>query len=125
MGLKLKFLPERFAVCRLWPDAELPHWAMSGAFRSVTRTPNELSIVCEEALVPDAVTAEPGWRCLMVEGPLDFSLTGILLSIADPLARAGVSIFAVSTFNTDYVLVKESSISEAIRALTGSGHEIM
>ncbi len=124
VGLKLKFLPERYAVCRLWPDAELPGWAVGGSFYSVTRTPDELSIVCEEPLVPDAVTAERGWRCLMVEGPLDFSLTGILLSIAEPLAKARVAIFAVSTFNTDYVLVKESSVADAAKALAESGHQI-
>ncbi len=125
MGLKLRVMPGRFAVCRLWPDAPVPQWAMSGSFSSVSRTPEELSIVCDESLVPDAVTSERSWRCFMVEGPLDFGLTGILLTIAEPLARAGISIFAISTFNTDYVLVKEGSFAEAQRALSECGHLIL
>jgi hypothetical protein len=124
MGLTLKTMPERLAVCRLEPGSALPAWAMAGAFRSVSWTPEELSIVCEEALVPEEVKAERGWRALKVEGPLDFALTGILLAIAEPLARAGISLFAVSTFDTDYVLVQTASFPAACAVLSDCGHSI-
>lgn len=124
MRLKLRILPELLAICRLAPGSGLPEWAMSGSFRSACWTPDELSIVCEESLVPGEVRSERGWRGFMVEGPFDFGLTGILLRIAEPLARAGISIFAISTFDTDYFLVKDTSFSDATRALTECGHLI-
>lgn len=86
----------------------------------MTRTPTETSIVCEAP----PVEGEPGWRALMVEGPLDFSLTGILAGIAAPLAAAGISIFAISTFDTDYVLVKEARIDEATTVLRAAGYSV-
>jgi hypothetical protein len=124
MGLNLKIMPQCFAVCRLSPDAVLPRWALSGTFRSVSWTPDETSIVCEESAVPEEVKSERGWRCFMVEGPLDFGLTGILLMIAAPLAKARISIFAISTFDTDYVLVKDACFLEAKKVLVASGHSI-
>jgi uncharacterized protein len=124
MGLTLIARPEQFAICRLEPGSHFPAWAMAGAFRSATWTPEELSIVCEEARVPQDVKAERGWRALKVDGPLDFALTGILLAIAEPLARAEISLFAVSTFDTDYVLVKSDSFPQACRALSDYGHSI-
>jgi hypothetical protein len=124
MGLDLRLLSERYAVCRLPAQAALPGWAATGAFRSVTWTPDELSLVCEESTVPSDVTAERGWRALMVEGPLDFGLTGILLQLAEPLALAEISIFAVSTFDTDYVLVKEAFLEAAVRVLADVGHTV-
>ena len=111
-------------MCRLPPDAAIPAWAAGGTFSSITRTPDELSIVCEERLAPDDGKSEGGWRALQVAGPLDFALVGILAAIAAPLAEAGVSIFAVSTFDTDYVLVKESNLARAIDALRDAGHEV-
>jgi hypothetical protein len=122
--LNLQVIPDLLAVSRLAAGAELPPWAMSGPFRSVSWTPDELSIVCEESLVPQDVRSERGWRGFMVEGPLDFGLTGILLKIAEPLAKAGISIFAISTFDTDYVLVKEASFPDARKVLTECGHFI-
>ena len=124
MKLELKVMPGLFAVSRLPPDAELPAWAMSGFFRSVSWTRDELSILCEDSLVPRDVKSERGWRAFMIEGPLDFKLTGILLKVAEPLALAGISIFAISTFDTDYVLVKDKSFAEAKRALAACGHII-
>jgi hypothetical protein len=122
--LVLEILPYRLAVCRLAHDVPPPDWAQSSRFSSVTRTGDELSIVCEESTVPDSVRAERGWRSLKVQGPLDFSLTGILASIAAPLAEAGISVFAVATFDTDYVLVRDSSLAAAVSALRGAGHQI-
>lgn len=112
------------AICRLGPDNEIPNWAGSAAFTSVTRTRTELSIVCPEDAVPDGIARESGWRILQVEGPLDFALTGVLASIAGPLAEAFVSIFAISTFDTDYVLVRESDVDGAVEALRNAGHRV-
>ena len=104
-----------FAVARLDARAAIPAWASE--FFAVTRTADELSIVCPAESVPADVAAERGFRMLMVEGPLDFSLTGVMASIAGPLAAAGVSMFAISTYNTDYVLVREDRFADAVAAL--------
>ncbi len=122
--LTLQLLPGRLAVCRLDADAMLPNWASSGSFLSLTRSNAELSIVCPQEQVPDGVRAEPGWRCLRVEGPLDFSLTGVLASLADPLAAAGVGIFVVSTYDTDYLMVQERDLARGIDALERAGHAV-
>jgi len=115
----LHVLPGRFAVCRLAADAAVP-----ATFFSVTRTPDELSVVCAEELAPEGARCENGWRILQVAGPLDFSLTGVLAAIAAPLANAGVSIFALSTFDTDYVMVKEANLAKAVEALRAAGHRV-
>lgn len=101
----------------------MPEWA-AGSFTSVTRTPEELSVVCSQDAVPEAVTAERGWRCLVVAGPLDFALTGIAASLAAPLADAGISVFFVATFDTDYLLVKEDRLADATAALERAGHTL-
>jgi hypothetical protein len=120
--LTLVLLPETFAVCRLPADAPLPAWALAGPYFAITRTSDELSIVCVQAQVPSGVTCQPGWRCLQVAGPLDFALTGVLASLAQPLAAAGVSIFAISTYDTDYLLVPDRSLAAALAALRNAGH---
>ncbi len=124
MGLNLEIIPELLAISRLAPDADLPQWATKGSFHSVTQTREELSIVCEEGFVPSEIQAERGWRGFKIQGPLDFALTGILLRIAKPLAKAGIGLFAISTFDTDYVLVKEEKFSMARQALANDGHSI-
>lgn len=93
-------------------------------FCSITRTNEELSIVCAENVVPQEVKQVTGWRAFKVEGPLDFALTGILASIADPLAKAGISIFALSTYHTDYVLVQDAKAAEAVKVLQAAGHTV-
>jgi hypothetical protein len=120
----LKLLPEHLAICRLDGRDPVPEWAAASGFHSITRTADELSIVQAEARVPAQVRHEPGWRAFQVEGPLPFSATGILAAIAVPLAAAGISIFSVSTFDTDYVLVKDSDASPAAAALYASGHSV-
>ena len=120
--LSLSILPETFAICRLEPSAPTPAWAHSGPFLSVTRTPAELSVVCPDAAAPPGVAANRGWRAIAVAGTLDFGLTGVLASLASPLAAAGVSIFAVSTYDTDYVLVKDETLGRAVEALAAAGH---
>jgi hypothetical protein len=120
----LHLLPGQVAICRLAPDADIPTWAGGGPFSSITRTSDELSIVCAEGLAPEGVRCEDGWRAFQVAGPVEFSLTGVLAAIATPLAGAGVSIFVISTFDTDYVLVKEENLAKAVEALRAAGHRV-
>jgi hypothetical protein len=121
--MKLQILDNQFSVSRLDPQSVIPEWAFQGHFFSVTRTKNELSIVCEGILVPVGIKSETGWRILKVDGILDFNLTGILASITNPLAEAKISIFAISTFDTDYVLVKESDLEIAGKVLRSNGFQ--
>lgn len=95
---------------------------MTGEFFSITRTSDELSIVCLESNVDETVTCEKGWRCLKLHGPFAFSMVGVLSSVTAPLAHAGVSIFAISTYDTDYLLIKQESLEEAVSALGQAGH---
>lgn len=118
--LRMTTLDGRFAVCRLDADAPIPSWP-SGAFISITRTPDELSIVCDESSVPDDIRAERDWRALRVEGPIPFEVTGVAAGITAPLAAAGISVFLVATFDTDYLLVKAEAYERAVDALRGSG----
>ena len=120
--LTLTILPDRFAICRLSPDEEIPDFIFHTQFYSITRTDDELSIVLPEEKTPSTWKAEKGWRCLKVDGPLDFYLAGILSSFAAPLANVGISIFTVSTFDTDYILIKEEDLEGAKRALSTHGH---
>ncbi|HSL01710.1 MAG TPA: ACT domain-containing protein [Rubrobacteraceae bacterium] len=122
--LPLRVLGERLAVCRLEPDAEVPAWATVGEIFSVTRTPDELSVVCPEEVVPPGTTSEGGWRALEVEGTLDFSLVGVLASLTVPLAEGGISMFAISTYRTDYLLVREAALDLAVAALRERGHRV-
>jgi uncharacterized protein len=122
--LTLAFLPEPLAICRLGPDDPLPVWATSAPFWSATRTLEELSIVVPDAVVPAAVRASRGWRAIRFAGPLPLDQTGILASVTGPLAAAKVSVFAVGTYDTDYVLVPFEQRREAIAALERAGHRI-
>jgi hypothetical protein len=121
----LDLLAGSYAICRLSADTPVPSWASRAAFSSTTRTSNELSIVCASEDVPPDVQAQRGYRGLVVRGPLDFNLVGILASLAGPLAAASVSVFAVSTFDTDYLFVRESDLHRAIAALRNSGHIVV
>ena len=121
--MTLELFPETLAVCRLSADADYPTW-LGGGFRSVTRTPDELSVVCDARRVPEEVQAEGNWRYLRVAGTLEFHLTGILASLTAPLAEAKINVFALSTFDTDYLLVKGQSLEAALDILKAEGHEI-
>jgi hypothetical protein len=121
--LRFSVLPGSWAVVRLPPDADVPAAALVPPFHSVTRTPDELSLVCPDHAVPEESRAERGWAVLALAGPFPFELTGILLSFLAPLAAAGVGVFAMSTFDTDYVLVKRERLDEAVDALVAAGHE--
>jgi len=116
--LQLSILSGNLAVCRLDKNALIPSWATKSEIFSITRTADELSIVCNENTLPPNIKAEKGWRAFKVEGPLDFSLTGILASLANPLAKAKISIFAISTYDTDYILVKEKDFKRAKEVLS-------
>ncbi len=120
--LRLSLLPQKFSVCRLPADSSIPQRAMRGAVFSITRTDDELSVVCESKHAPVSVKSEEGWRCLKLEGPFPFTMTGVLESVLRPLAEAHVSIFAMSTYDTDYVMVKEKQLARAIKVLKAAGH---
>ena len=120
--LTLTILPDQFAVCRLSPDADIPAWTQNAEFYSITRSRDELSVVCLSKDVPENIRAECDWRALKVRGPLDFSLTGILTAVIEPLSEAKIPIFAISTYDTDYVLVREDSLSQVVAILNEEGH---
>ena len=122
-SLRLSLFPSEYAVCQLPPDTDFPSWVRGGELLSLTRTADELSIVCLSSLVPADVKAEYGWRAIKVLGSLDFSLVGVLASLAGELTQANVSIFALSTYDTDYILVKANMIDRAIITLRKAGHE--
>jgi hypothetical protein len=117
-------LPGEYAVCQLPADASLPAWVRGGTFYAVVATPEELSIVCAANQVPPEVRQQAGWRLIEFVGPFDFALTGILASVAAPLAEAGISMFALATFDTDYILIGEQQLTAAISALQAAGHRV-
>jgi uncharacterized protein len=123
-SLIIDLLAEPLSICRLAAGAPIPAWATTAAFFTVTRTADELSIICATDRVPDGITASAGWRALKIVGPFDLAEVGILLRIAAPLAAAGVSILPVATYDTDYVLVRAPQLEAAAAALRGDGHEL-
>jgi uncharacterized protein len=127
MALQLRVLDGDYSVSRLSPSTAIPGWADGDGFVSISRTADELSIVCRSERVPVEelhVQSESGWACLQLLGPFAFTLTGILLAVLKPLANAGIGIFAVSTFDTDYVMVKHVQLAQTIEALTADGHTV-
>jgi hypothetical protein len=118
-------MPGKFAVCRLQSDSPVPEWACSGPFTSITRTADELSIVCAADRVPEEHQPKSPWVCFKLEGPFAFSEVGILASVIGPLAERGVPIFALSTFDTDYVLVDAGNVEIALQALRDAGHQLV
>lgn len=121
--LRISILPDRFAVCRLPQDAPLPAW-IRGAFTSVTRTAEELSIVCDDDAPPADVQTERGWRGVKVAGPIPFEVTGVAAALVSPLAAAGISVFLVATYDTDYLLLKDDVFERALDVLRAAGHEV-
>ena len=122
--LELTLLSERFAISRLDVASSIPTWATQGPFFSITRTGDELSIVSELSRVPVGVQSQPGWRVLKVHGPFVLSEIGVLAALATPLAEAKISLFAISTFDTDYLLIACETLPAAIAALERAGHAI-
>jgi hypothetical protein len=121
---ELHLLPGRMAIGRLEPAEELPPWAASEVLSSVTRTRTETTVVCPEENVPAGISCSRSWRCLQIGGVLDFSETGILSSLTAPLAGAGIPVYALSTYSTDLILIKEKDLSRAVLALSGAGHQV-
>ena len=123
--LPLELLPDTLAICRLDPGAPVPSWtAGPSPFLTLSRTADELSITILQSTVPAGVACERDYRAVRVRGPLPLDLVGILAAIADPLAAAGLSIFAISTYDTDYVLVKARELDVALQVLRQAGHRI-
>lgn len=131
-ALRLNLLSSVYAICRLEPQARIPDWVdfngsvsgRAGGIVSISRTTDELSVLCEQSLIPDGIQSEKDWRCFKVEGPLSFQLTGILSSILGPLAKAEISILAFSTFDTDYVFVKEENLTRTLRIFQECGFAV-
>jgi len=123
MMLTFRQLPDRYVVCRLAPDAPIPTWIPTGCLVSITRTQDELSIVCPEPATLPNVKCEAGWAALKLEGPFPFTVTGVLSSFLVPLAENKIPIVAVSTFDTDYVLIKLDNLEAAVDALKKAGHQ--
>jgi len=121
----LAVLPDLYAVCRLGVAEKIPAWALAGGFCSVTRTGDELSIVCSQEVVPEGVEADRGWRSFKVEGKLPFNLVGVLSSLTSTLAQAGISIFAVPTYDNDYLFIKSTDMEKTVAALRNAGHGIL
>ena len=116
--LILYLLPEKLGVCRLESGALLPDWLQGSSFYAVTSTPDETSLVCLEELIPASYPAQKDFRAFKVKGPLDFALTGILASLLNPLAEVGIAVFAISTYDTDYILVRNNKLNQAIEVLS-------
>lgn len=121
MLLDFRVRPGEWAVCRLEPSEPFPSWA-AGEFLSLTRTPEELSVVCAADAVPEDVRVERGWAALELAGPFEFQATGVLASFLAPLAAEGVPVFAISTYDTDWVMVPAARLGDALRALKAAGH---
>lgn len=124
MSIVLHRLPGEFAIAHLAPNAPAPAWAGSPVFSTVTRTADELSILCPAGQIPADVKHERGWALLKFQGPFAFTQTGVLASVLAPLAEARIGILAVSTFETDYLLVKSAEVEPAINALIAAGHSV-
>ena len=124
--LNISIIPSTFSVCRLPQDTAVPSWALQSKWFSITKTDDELSIVCCSSDVPtsDTIVVEGHWRALKVLGPLDFSLVGVLANLSSAMANNGISIFAISTYDTDYILVKEKQLNASIACLIEKGHVI-
>lgn len=122
--LSLQEMDGTFAVCRLTHDSAIPAWATSHDFFSISRTREELSIVCAESQVPSDIRCERDWRCLRIVGSMAFTEIGVLASLVAPLAAAGISVFVISTFDTDYLLVKVKDWQPSLAELKFVGHEI-
>lgn len=125
--LAIDVRPGEYAVARLAPDALVPANLLDPGepvLISLTRTPEELSVICPAGLAPAGATVEDGWRLLSVRGPLAFTLTGIIAALSSELAAAGVALFSMSTFDTDHVLVRAAELERAVKALREAGHEV-
>ena len=126
MNHAFSVLPQSFVIAQLERDADLPNAVLaSPSFMSITRTGDELSIVCAESVATGLARVDSDWRAIKVQGPFAFDQTGVLASLLDPLAAAAIGIFAVSTFDTDYILVKSMNLENAVEVLKDAGHRLL
>ena len=123
-ALNFSVFPGLYGVCRLEVNAVIPNWIETDDFYAITRTAEELSIICSQHCIPETILCERDWKVLKIEGQLDFALIGILAEVTAILAKKKISVFAVSTYNTDYILVKTNVLGNAINALEESGHYV-
>ena len=115
-------MPENYAICSFPPDAAFPDWEHHPSILSITKTPKEITLVCEENLVPGECTQSENWKCIKVEGSFDLDAVGVLSSIAGPLAQNGISLYVISTYDTDYILIHAKNIEKTVSCLRESGH---
>jgi len=124
MKLSLLVIRPVFAISTMKKDAPMPEWAISSDFYSITRTYDELSVVCPQENIPTGIKINKGWRCLKVQGPLGFDIVGILASLSMPLASEGISIFVFSSYDTDFIMVKNYDLEKAVEVLRKAGHTV-
>ncbi len=122
--LHLQVIPDRYGIIKLPSTSDIPSWVLDCSVYNITKTPDELSIVCSQNVIPEEILCERGWKGLRVMGHLSFNSTGVVESIAKPLAEDEISIFTVSTFDTDYVFVKESQLDQTVNCLKAAGHHV-
>ncbi|RAL96375.1 MULTISPECIES: ACT domain-containing protein [Agrobacterium] len=120
--VKLRLLEGTYGVARLSADASIPAWADGTGFLSISRTDDELSVVCRQERIPHDVKADTGWNCLKLQGPFAFDETGIVLSVIEPLSTNDIGIFVVSTFDGDHLLVKSKDLEKTFELLANAGH---
>ena len=124
MALRLRLLEGNYAIARLDAVAAIPHWADGPGFVSISRSDDELSVLCQAERVPASVRQDSGWACMKLLGPFAFDETGIVLSVIRPLSEAGIGIFVVSTFDGDHLLIKQSDVPAGAELLRAAGHQL-
>ena len=122
--LQLSFLKDKYGICTLPNTATIPDWALTQSLASITRTDKELTIVCRQDIIPSELQSDINWRCFRIDGSFDLDQIGVISSISSPLADAGISIYVISTYDTDYFLVKEEKLNQALSVLSNSNHSI-
>ena len=122
--MQLNLLPNALAVVRMDSTNSIPEWANKGTFCSITITPSELSIFCDNDTIPDGIKKVDGWRAIQVDGQLDFELSGVIAQLAVPLSAKQIPIFSISTHDTDYILVADQQLEDALCVLRRAGHKI-
>lgn len=121
----LELFPDKLAICRSDQNAALPDIGQISGYYALIQTPNETTLICPEKSAPEFLLKDSGWRALEVQGPLEFNMIGVLSELAGCLARASVSIFVISTYDTDTILVKDQMLANAVQALISDGHQVV
>jgi hypothetical protein len=122
--MELHVLPGEYSICSLPPEDPIPDWSLNEGFNAILHTPSELSIVCPSDQVPPGITQEASWKCLEIAGPLEFTLVGILAEVLAPLTTAGIPVFVLSSYKTDYIMVKREQLNRALESLQAAGHTV-